>query len=185
MDGAEILRRVTASGLRGRGGGWFPTGRKWHAVRIEGGEPIVVANGAEGEPGSIKDRFVHAHAARRRDRGPGPGGPGGGCPGGGHLPEGVLPRAGCGPRRGDPRRATRRTLRDHPSRRRQLRGGRGDRDPGDPRGPAALAAAQAALPRRGRAPRTPHPGAERRDPGPGAGRGRRSRRPSAGTSVRS
>ena len=58
MDGPEILRRVTASGLRGRGGGWFPTGPKWHAVLIEGGEPIVVANGAEGEPGSIKDRFV-------------------------------------------------------------------------------------------------------------------------------
>jgi NADH-quinone oxidoreductase subunit F len=58
MDGLEILRRVTASGLRGRGGGWFPTGRKWHAVLIEGGEPMVVANGAEGEPGSIKDRFV-------------------------------------------------------------------------------------------------------------------------------
>jgi NADH-quinone oxidoreductase subunit F len=58
MDGSEILRRVTASGLRGRGGGWFPTGRKWHAVVVEGGEPMVVANGAEGEPGSIKDRFV-------------------------------------------------------------------------------------------------------------------------------
>jgi len=58
MDAEEILRRVTAAGLRGRGGGWFPTGRKWHAVRIEGGEPLVVANGAEGEPGSIKDRFV-------------------------------------------------------------------------------------------------------------------------------
>jgi len=58
MDAEEILRRVTAAGLRGRGGGWFPTGRKWHAVKIEGGEPLVVANGAEGEPGSIKDRFV-------------------------------------------------------------------------------------------------------------------------------
>jgi len=58
LDGAEILRRVTASGLRGRGGGWFPTGRKWQAVVVEGGEPLVVANGAEGEPGSIKDRFV-------------------------------------------------------------------------------------------------------------------------------
>ena len=58
MEGPEILQRVTASGLRGRGGGWFPTGRKWRAVLVEGGEPIVVANGAEGEPGSIKDRFV-------------------------------------------------------------------------------------------------------------------------------
>jgi NADH-quinone oxidoreductase subunit F len=58
MEGPEILRRVTASGLRGRGGGWFPTGRKWHAVLVEGGEPLVVANGAEGEPGSIKDRYL-------------------------------------------------------------------------------------------------------------------------------
>jgi NADH-quinone oxidoreductase subunit F len=58
LDGTDILRRLTESGLRGRGGGWFPAGRKWHAVRIEGGEPFVVANGAEGEPGSIKDRFL-------------------------------------------------------------------------------------------------------------------------------
>jgi len=54
----EILDRLAASGLRGRGGGWFPTARKWRAVRAEGGEPLVIANGAEGEPGSIKDRHV-------------------------------------------------------------------------------------------------------------------------------
>jgi NADH-quinone oxidoreductase subunit F len=54
----EILDRVAAAGLRGRGGGWFPAARKWRAVRGEGGEPMVVANGAEGEPGSIKDRYV-------------------------------------------------------------------------------------------------------------------------------
>src|SRR5688572_28333401 len=54
----EILDRVAASGLRGRGGGWFPTARKWRAVRAEGGDPVVIANGAEGEPGSIKDRHV-------------------------------------------------------------------------------------------------------------------------------
>lgn len=54
----EILSRLSASGLRGRGGGWFPAARKWHAVRVEGGRPVVVANGAEGEPGSVKDRHV-------------------------------------------------------------------------------------------------------------------------------
>ena len=54
----EAVRRLLASGLRGRGGGWFPAGRKWRAVRAEGGQPLVVANGAEGEPGSIKDRFL-------------------------------------------------------------------------------------------------------------------------------
>jgi NADH-quinone oxidoreductase subunit F len=58
LDGTELVRRALLSGLRGRGGGWFPAGRKWRAVRVEEGEPLVVANGAEGEPGSVKDRFV-------------------------------------------------------------------------------------------------------------------------------
>jgi NADH-quinone oxidoreductase subunit F len=57
-DWPDLLPRLAASGLRGRGGGWFPAARKWHAVRVEGGDPLVVANGAEGEPGSIKDRHV-------------------------------------------------------------------------------------------------------------------------------
>ena len=54
----DPIERLARSGLRGRGGGWFPAARKWHAVRVESGEPAVVANGAEGEPGSVKDRFV-------------------------------------------------------------------------------------------------------------------------------
>jgi NADH-quinone oxidoreductase subunit F len=53
-----LVERLSRSGLRGRGGGWFPAARKWRAVRAEGGQPLVVANGAEGEPGSFKDRFV-------------------------------------------------------------------------------------------------------------------------------
>jgi NADH-quinone oxidoreductase subunit F len=53
-----LLERLAASGLRGRGGGWVEAARKWRAVRAEGGEPVVVANGAEGEPGSFKDRYV-------------------------------------------------------------------------------------------------------------------------------
>ena len=53
-----LLERLAASGLRGRGGGWFEAARKWKAVRAEGGAPLVVANGAEGEPGSFKDRYV-------------------------------------------------------------------------------------------------------------------------------
>src|ERR1700730_2571862 len=57
-DGAEEMDSVQASGLRGRGGGWFPAGRKWQAVRVEGGAPLVIGNGAEGEPGSVKDRWV-------------------------------------------------------------------------------------------------------------------------------
>ena len=58
MEASELITRVAASGLRGRGGGWFPAARKWVAVRVEGGEPLAIANGAEGEPGSIKDRHV-------------------------------------------------------------------------------------------------------------------------------
>jgi NADH-quinone oxidoreductase subunit F len=54
----ELVTRLTRSGLRGRGGGWFQAARKWKAVRAEGGRPLVIANGAEGEPGSFKDRFV-------------------------------------------------------------------------------------------------------------------------------
>jgi NADH:ubiquinone oxidoreductase subunit F (NADH-binding) len=57
----QILDRLAASGLRGRGGGWFPAARKWRAVRAEGGDPVVVGNGAEGEPGSMKDRHVMTH----------------------------------------------------------------------------------------------------------------------------
>jgi NADH-quinone oxidoreductase subunit F len=57
----QILDRLAEAGLRGRGGGWFPAARKWKAVRAEGGQPLVVANGAEGEPGSVKDRFVMVH----------------------------------------------------------------------------------------------------------------------------
>src|SRR5262245_47609917 len=53
-----LLSRLAASGLRGRGGGWFPAARKWRAVVAEAGRPVVIANGAEGEPGSHKDRFV-------------------------------------------------------------------------------------------------------------------------------
>jgi len=63
------VRRAAAANLRGRGGGWFPAGRKWQAVRVEEGAPVVVANGAEGEPGSIKDRYVMTRRAAAVVRG--------------------------------------------------------------------------------------------------------------------
>jgi NADH:ubiquinone oxidoreductase subunit F (NADH-binding) len=55
------IQEVRLSGLRGRGGAGFPTGRKWQSVRDSAGpdEPrYVVANGAEGEPGTFKDRAI-------------------------------------------------------------------------------------------------------------------------------
>jgi NADH-quinone oxidoreductase subunit F len=50
----EVLR----SGLRGRGGGGFLTGRKWRGVTEGGTRRFLVANGAEGEPGTFKDRTL-------------------------------------------------------------------------------------------------------------------------------
>ena len=50
---------ITAAGLRGRGGAGFSTGRKWASVRDGGtGTRFVVANGAEGEPATFKDRML-------------------------------------------------------------------------------------------------------------------------------
>ncbi len=54
-------KEITLSGLRGRGGGGFPTGRKWAGVRGDdagAGDRFVVGNGAEGEPGTFKDRAI-------------------------------------------------------------------------------------------------------------------------------
>jgi NADH:ubiquinone oxidoreductase subunit F (NADH-binding) len=58
LDPADLVDAVTAGGLRGRGGGGFPTGRKLAAVARAGTArrpPVVVANGCEGEPASAKD----------------------------------------------------------------------------------------------------------------------------------
>jgi NADH-quinone oxidoreductase subunit F len=53
------IEAVTASGLRGRGGGGFPTGRKWRTIASQSGSRrFVVCNGAEGEPGTFKDRAL-------------------------------------------------------------------------------------------------------------------------------
>ena len=54
-----VLDLVDASGLAGRGGAGFPTGRKWRAVRDAAGAPkTVVCNADEGEPGCFKDRAL-------------------------------------------------------------------------------------------------------------------------------
>jgi len=59
MTPDEVVEEVTKSGLRGRGGGGFPTGLKWRAARNAIGSPkYVIANGDEGDPGAFMDRSL-------------------------------------------------------------------------------------------------------------------------------
>jgi NADH:ubiquinone oxidoreductase subunit F (NADH-binding) len=59
--GRGLIARIDASNLIGRGGAGFPVGRKWRAVAERAnGRGVVLANGAEGEPLSLKDRTVMA-----------------------------------------------------------------------------------------------------------------------------
>ncbi len=64
MGGEWLLDVVERSGLRGRGGAWFPTHRKWrgvHRLAAERGPSVVVVNVSEGEPLSAKDRCLAEH----------------------------------------------------------------------------------------------------------------------------
>ena len=55
MTPDQVIEELKASGLRGRGGGGFPTGDKWDAIRRYGtGTRYVVCNGAECEPATFK-----------------------------------------------------------------------------------------------------------------------------------
>jgi NADH:ubiquinone oxidoreductase subunit F (NADH-binding)/NAD-dependent dihydropyrimidine dehydrogenase PreA subunit/(2Fe-2S) ferredoxin len=59
MEPAEVIAEMTASGLRGRGGGGFPTGVKWKSCREAPGRPkYVVCNADEGDPGAYMDRSI-------------------------------------------------------------------------------------------------------------------------------
>ena len=61
VTGASFIDVLDRTTLTGRGGAGFPVGRKWRAVRGDGGgDAVVVANGAEGEPQSYKDRVLMA-----------------------------------------------------------------------------------------------------------------------------
>lgn len=54
-----VITEVENSGLRGRGGGGFPTGKKWRSVsNHKGGKSYVICNGDEGDPGAFMDRSV-------------------------------------------------------------------------------------------------------------------------------
>ena len=55
----DIIDQVKKSGLRGRGGGGFPTGKKWALTRIQPGKKkYIICNGDEGDPGAFMDRSV-------------------------------------------------------------------------------------------------------------------------------
>ena len=57
MTPEAVIDEIEASGLRGRGGAGFPTGAKWRSIP-GAGTRFVVANGAEGEPATFKDRWL-------------------------------------------------------------------------------------------------------------------------------
>ena len=59
MTPQQVIDEVLASGLRGRGGGGFPTGRKWQFARNQENDvKYVVCNGDEGDPGAFMDRSI-------------------------------------------------------------------------------------------------------------------------------
>jgi bidirectional [NiFe] hydrogenase diaphorase subunit len=59
MTPADVLREVTASGLRGRGGGGYPTGLKWSTVaKMPASQKFVICNADEGDPGAFMDRAI-------------------------------------------------------------------------------------------------------------------------------
>ncbi len=59
MSPQEVIEEITASGLRGRGGAGFPTGRKWKFVAdAPGSMKYVVCNADEGDPGAFMDRSL-------------------------------------------------------------------------------------------------------------------------------
>ncbi len=60
MTPEDVIKTVLDSGLRGRGGGGFPTGRKWDLARklVAGGQKYVCCNADEGDPGAFMDRSI-------------------------------------------------------------------------------------------------------------------------------
>ena len=58
MEPGEIIDIVKASGLRGRGGGGFPTGIKWETCAKHHGDRYIICNADEGDPGAYMDRSV-------------------------------------------------------------------------------------------------------------------------------
>jgi [NiFe] hydrogenase diaphorase moiety large subunit len=65
-DKAVVLQGIVDSGLKGRGGAGFPTGKKWlFAQAADGDEKFVICNADEGEPGTFKDREILERVPRK------------------------------------------------------------------------------------------------------------------------
>jgi len=59
MVPSEVINEIKLSGLRGRGGGGYPTGLKWETVsKVDSNQKYIVCNGDEGDPGAFMDRAV-------------------------------------------------------------------------------------------------------------------------------
>lgn len=59
MSQDDVINEITESGLRGRGGAGFPTGKKWYFTKIaEEDQKYVVCNADEGDPGAFMDRSI-------------------------------------------------------------------------------------------------------------------------------
>ncbi len=59
MKPEEVIAKIKASGLKGRGGAGFPTGLKWEfTAKATGADKVIVCNADEGEPGNFKDRLI-------------------------------------------------------------------------------------------------------------------------------
>lgn len=59
MESGEVIKAVVESGLRGRGGAGFPTGKKWEVAASQPGkDKMLICNGDEGDPGAFMDRML-------------------------------------------------------------------------------------------------------------------------------
>ena len=71
MTPEEIITVMKDSGLRGRGGAGFPTGRKWESrKKMEGDLKYVICNADEGDPGAFMDRSIIQEQDIREENSP-------------------------------------------------------------------------------------------------------------------
>lgn len=59
MKPEEVIKKIQESGLTGRSGSGFPTGKKWEMIKeAKSDKKYIICNAAEGEPGSFKDKYI-------------------------------------------------------------------------------------------------------------------------------